>query len=114
MGNTANDLKAKVETPLGLVIPAGVYAILIAFVITAGSALIMFDLDIPIWGWGIEFAVLSISCLGFVPKMMEKWEKRKDDAGRDVYVIGVSKKTFVISSAIIAILFVAAAVLAIL
>lgn len=48
----------KIRTPLGLTMPVWLYAVIVAALITVGSALVMMKLDIPWWGWVIEFAII--------------------------------------------------------
>ncbi|KKO84191.1 hypothetical protein [Corynebacterium otitidis] len=91
-------IATKVKTPLGLVLPAGVYGAGIALIITVASALIMIPLEIPLWAWALAFLVLAAVMIPMVPKIAEDWEADELPGGKAVFVARPTKRPLVFAA----------------
>ncbi|SDS78975.1 hypothetical protein [Corynebacterium timonense] len=83
-------------------IPIVVYAVYMASVITAASALVSWSLEIPWWGWLGEWVVLVVGSYA--------WIKVASEPGDDGTLF-LKKKTLITSAAIFAALLVALVIL---
>ncbi|MGM5593962.1 hypothetical protein [Corynebacterium glucuronolyticum] len=94
-----------IASPTDVKLPMWAYAIMIGASITAGSSVAMTRLGIPLWGWALEFVIMTLVAYFLVRN--NAIEKSDSEKGNPTYVVA-NRRNLIIFAIVMAILIIAA------
>lgn len=94
-----------IASPTDVKLPMWAYAIMIGASITAGSSVVMTRLGIPLWGWALEFVIMTLVAYFLVRN--NAVEKSDSEKGNPTYVVA-NRRNLIIFAIVMAILIIAA------
>lgn len=80
-----------IASPTDVKLPMWAYAIMIGASITAGSSVAMTRLGIPLWGWALEFVIMTLVAYFLVRN--NAIEKSDSEKGNPTYVVANRSKS---------------------
>ncbi|GFL59224.1 MULTISPECIES: hypothetical protein [Corynebacterium] len=94
-----------IASPTDVKLPMWAYAIMIGASITAGSSVAMTRLGIPLWGWALEFVIMTLVAYFLVRN--NAVEKSDGEKGNPTCVVA-NRRNLIIFASVMAILIIAA------